>query len=194
MPAPDPPPRESGRADARRNHEVVLTTALRLLTDDPDVSMRQIADASGLTRTTVYRHFPSREELLRAIFRVVAEEIDSATAAAVAGEPPLADVMGAVARMSFTLGRRFRFLSGWDALADEAAQRAGEGPMLAWLASARARGEVRDDMPTAWQVRMMRATTMAAVEAEHEGEVAADAEAERLLTATLVAILKAPQS
>ncbi len=78
MPESDPP-REPARADARRNHDAVLTAALRLLTDDPDASMRQIADASGLTRTTVYRHFPSREDLLRAIFRVVAAEVDAAT-------------------------------------------------------------------------------------------------------------------
>ncbi len=193
MSAPDPP-REPARADARRNHDAVLTAALRLLTDDPDASMRQIADASGLTRTTVYRHFPSREDLLRAIFRVVAAEIDAATEAAVAGDPPLGEVMGAVARMSFALGRRFRFLNGYDALAGEDALRAGEGPMQEWLARARARGEVRDDMPTAWQLRMMRATTMAAVEAEREGEVEAGADAERLLTATLVGVLTVPQS
>ena len=193
MSAPDTP-REPARADARRNHEAVLAAALRLLTDDPDASMRQIADASGLTRTTVYRHFPSREDLLRAIFRVVAAEIDSATEAAVAGDPSLEQVMAAVTRMAFALGRRFRFLDGYDALADEAAQRAGEGAMVRWLTRARARGEVRDDMPATWQMRMMRATTMAAVEAEHEGEVAAGDDGERLLTATLVALLRPPRS
>ncbi len=102
--------------------------------------------------------------------------------------------MAAVTRMSFTLGRRFRFLDGYDALAGEEAQRAGEEPMRRWLATARARGEVRDDMPTAWQVRMMRATTMAAVAAEHEGEVAAGDDGERLLTATLVSLLTSTQS
>ncbi|MDO8186801.1 helix-turn-helix domain-containing protein [Conexibacter sp. JD483] len=185
--------REPGRADARRNYDAVVAAALRLLTDDPGASMRQIADASGLTRTTVYRHFPSREELLRAIFRVVAAEIDAAMEQATAGDPPLEQVMAAIARMSFALDRRFRFLIGHDALAGEEAQQAGEAATLRWLDGARARGEVRDDMPASWQVLMLRQAAMGAVETDRSGLLDA-AEAERLLSLTLVALLTPPQS
>jgi AcrR family transcriptional regulator len=191
MPTPDPP-RESGRADARRNHEAVLTAAMRLLVADPDASMRQIADAAGLTRTTLYRHFPSREELLRALFRLVAAEIDAAMEAATAGDPPLADVAAAIARMSFTLDRRYRFLIGHDALAGEEARRAGEAATLRWLTAARARGEVRDDMPAAWQVLMLRQIAVGAVETDRSGALDA-AEAERLLTTTTIAVLTPPR-
>lgn len=186
--APTPPP---ARADARRNHDAVIAAALRLLSAEPEATMREIADASGLTRTTVYRHFPSREELLRAIFGVVGREADAAALAATAGDPPLAQVAAAIAGSSVALGRRFRFLAGHDALADDAAQTAGDQAMERWLGIARERGEVRDDMPVAWQVRIMRAIAVSAVETHLAGDATA-AEAERLLAATVVAALAAP--
>lgn len=179
------------RADARRNHDAVIGAAMRLLSADPEATMREIADASGLTRTTVYRHFPAREELLRAIFGVVAREVDAAALTATAGDPPLEQVAAAIARTSVALGRRFRFLAGHDALADDAAQTAGDQAMVRWLTVARERGEVRADMPVAWQLRIMRAIAVSAVET-HLGGDATAAEAERLLAATVVAALAAP--
>src|SRR3954454_14505641 len=55
------------RQDARRNHEAVIEAALELLGSNPDASMQEIAEASGLGRTTVYRHFPTRDELFSAL-------------------------------------------------------------------------------------------------------------------------------
>ncbi|HST42755.1 MAG TPA: helix-turn-helix domain-containing protein [Conexibacter sp.] len=196
LPARAPPPARDAltppaRADARRNHDAVIAAALRLLSAEPEATMREIADASGLTRTTVYRHFPSREELLRAIFGVVGREADAAALAATAGDPPLAQVAAAIAGSSVALGRRFRFLAGHDALADDAAQTAGDQAMERWLGIARERGEVRDDMPVAWQVRIMRAIAVSAVETHLTGDATA-AEAERLLAATVVGALAAP--
>ncbi|MDW5592811.1 helix-turn-helix domain-containing protein [Conexibacter stalactiti] len=185
------PPRP--RSDARRNHDAVIAAALRLLSADPEATMREIADASGLTRTTVYRHFPAREELLRAIFGVVAREADAAALTATAGDPPLEQVAAAIARSSVALGRRFRFLAGHDALADDAAQTAGDEAMVRWLAIARERGEVRDDMPVAWQARVMRSIAVSAVETHLDGDATA-AEAELLLAATVVAALAAPSA
>jgi AcrR family transcriptional regulator len=197
MPTPIPPipPTPTSqpplRADARRNHDAVIAAALRLLAADPEATMREVADASGLTRTTVYRHFPSREDLLRAIVDVVACEVDAAALAATAGDPPLAQVAAAVARSSVALGRRFGFLSASDVGGHEAAT-AGDAAMMRWLTVARERGEVRDDMPPAWQLRLVRAVAASAAGAHADGETTA-AEAELLLARTLVTLLAAPR-
>lgn len=183
----DPP----ARADARRNRDAVVAAAMRVLSDDPEASMSQVAAASGLTRTTVYRHFPTREELLRALMTEVAREADAASRAATAGDPPLPQVMGAIARSSIAIGQRFRYLAGHDALADEHAQTAGDDPMLQWMATAQARGELRDDLPPAWRMRVIRSLAMSAVEAVLAGELS-PAEAERLLAQTLIAAYAAP--
>ncbi len=59
------PPR---RADAQRNRETVLTTAVRLFAEQGDtVQMDEVATRSGLGLGTVYRHFPTKRALLAAI-------------------------------------------------------------------------------------------------------------------------------
>jgi AcrR family transcriptional regulator len=66
----DPLPTEerTPRIDARRNREAVIDAALELLAEQPNASMATIAERSGVGRTTVYRHFPHREDLVRALF------------------------------------------------------------------------------------------------------------------------------
>jgi len=64
------PLREEGslRADAARNRERVLAVARELLVSgDASLQMNQIARAAGVGVGTVYRHFPTRQDLLEAL-------------------------------------------------------------------------------------------------------------------------------
>ena len=58
----------AARADARRNREIVLRTALRVFAEDGmEVSLGRIAQRAGVGAGTVYRHFPSKEILVEAV-------------------------------------------------------------------------------------------------------------------------------
>ena len=55
------------RSDARRNRDRVVAAALELFASRGiDVSVREIASAAGVGLATVYRHFPTRDDLVDA--------------------------------------------------------------------------------------------------------------------------------
>lgn len=68
------------RADAARNREKILETARSQITaHGPDVGMGEIARAAGVAVGTLYRHFPTKTDLVRGI---VAEHVEKLTAMA----------------------------------------------------------------------------------------------------------------
>lgn len=57
------------RADAHENRQAILTAAWRLFsTIGIDVSMRTIASEAGVGIGTLYRHFPTKQDLLTGLF------------------------------------------------------------------------------------------------------------------------------
>lgn len=68
------------RADAQRNIDALLEAAMAVfMTTGVDAPVREIADRAGVGVGTVYRHFPSRADLVAAVFR---HEIDACADAA----------------------------------------------------------------------------------------------------------------
>ncbi|MEC3974095.1 TetR/AcrR family transcriptional regulator [Amycolatopsis sp. H20-H5] len=57
------------RADTRRNHERILAAALESLTASGELSFNAIAKKAEVGVGTVYRHFPTQEALVLAVYR-----------------------------------------------------------------------------------------------------------------------------
>lgn len=58
------------RADATRNRDQLLKVASRVfMSADTEPSLRAIAREAGVGIATLYRHFPSRESLVEAVYR-----------------------------------------------------------------------------------------------------------------------------
>jgi AcrR family transcriptional regulator len=87
--------RQPTRADARRNRERLLAVAsATFAAADAPVSLDGIARGAGVGIGTLYRHFPTREALVEAVY---AAELDAVTAAAaeLADTLPAADALRA---------------------------------------------------------------------------------------------------
>jgi AcrR family transcriptional regulator len=64
------------RADASRNREMVLAAATRAFAScETEPSMRAIARGAGVGIATLYRHFPTRESLVDAVYHDQVERL-----------------------------------------------------------------------------------------------------------------------
>ena len=194
--------RPAPRADARRNRQAVLDAALALFTTDPTATVAQVAQAAGVGRVTLYGHFPTREDLVRAALDEAVDRarraLEVSGAVGPDGADPAGDPLGALAAL---------LRAGWSALAEghgavDAACRvlpAGEvdarhepvvAPLRTVLAEGRASGAVRDDLGLDWLVAAVSALVHAAAEQRAAG-LLDQGEATRSLTASVLALVRA---
>lgn len=76
------------RADARRNRERLLTTAAAAFAADGPASLEAIARDAGVGIGTLYRHFPTREALVEAVYRAELAEVSAQAAHLLTRHPP----------------------------------------------------------------------------------------------------------
>ncbi|MFE7445843.1 TetR/AcrR family transcriptional regulator [Streptomyces chartreusis] len=63
-------PARTKRADAQRNQQTLLAAAAEVfVTSGVDAPIRQIAARAGVGMGTIYRHFPTRADLVTAVYR-----------------------------------------------------------------------------------------------------------------------------
>jgi AcrR family transcriptional regulator len=148
------------RSDARRNRRTVLDAAVALLAQRPQATMQEVADASGLGRTTVYRHFPRRQDLIDALFQDVLREAAQTIENAVQGTSSPRELLCELGPRIIAIGDRYRFLDAHPELRERALAPTFEGtredPLERYLTEAQERGEVRDDMPVGWMLTTLR--------------------------------------
>src|SRR5215207_1032726 len=70
------------RADAERSIAAILDAAAHVLAQQPQASVEAIAKAAGISRQTVYVHFPSRDVLLSALIDRASDRVAAALDAA----------------------------------------------------------------------------------------------------------------
>jgi AcrR family transcriptional regulator len=67
------------RTDAQRNRESILETAKKAFTrSGANASLDDIAREAGVGAGTLYRHFPTRDSLLEAVYRTEVEKLAAA--------------------------------------------------------------------------------------------------------------------
>jgi AcrR family transcriptional regulator len=103
-----PAPARSGtarpmRADAQRNYQRLLDAAFSVFTEHgaDDASLEEIARRAGVGIGTLYRHFPTRQALLEAVYRDQAEAL-RARAAGLRDSASPADALAAWLRALMT--------------------------------------------------------------------------------------------
>lgn len=103
MTTADTPPASAGRrkrSDARRNQQALLDAAAAVFVRaGVDAPVRDIAAEARVGMGTIYRHFPTRADLVVAVFRHQLDALAAATTAP-AGETPYQALRSWVARFA----------------------------------------------------------------------------------------------
>jgi AcrR family transcriptional regulator len=88
------------RSDARRNRDAILAAALEGLAESPEASLNAIARRAGVANATLYRHFPTREDLVLATYEHEVAQVVDAAEVLLQQQTPLDALRSWVARLA----------------------------------------------------------------------------------------------
>ncbi|MFD8948522.1 TetR/AcrR family transcriptional regulator [Streptomyces xanthophaeus] len=194
------------RADAERNTAAIVDAGLDCFLADPQASMAAIARAAGVSRVTLYSHFPTREALLdAALDRAVSEA--AAALDGVHGQPAdgaggadstsgpggTAEELGRLVRTSWRLLDRHSavFAAVSATLPPERLRERHErilAPVRQLVLRGQEAGELRSDQSADWLVTVVYSLVHAAAAEVQAGRMD-PADAPEVLTSTVLAAL-----
>jgi AcrR family transcriptional regulator len=137
------------RSDARENRTRILETARIAFTEDGAVSMNQIAQRAGVGAGTLYRHFPTREDLVLAVYAEEIDRITGSVAALLASHPPLEALRRWTTDLVDAMVRKHGLGDALGPVAHQAMTDRNHGPVVAAIAAlldaGKADGTIRPD-------------------------------------------------
>jgi AcrR family transcriptional regulator len=178
------------RAKAERNVEAILDAAERLLRQRSQASIAAVAKEAGVSRVTVYAHFPTRAKLIEA---VVARVTRAALHSIEEAKPSEGDPVEALERL---------ITSAWNELERQEAIRQAAAEELSsqavWRVHQNAAGSVRrlvergrrtgafrKDLPVQWLVASSFALLHTAADEVREGRIKPDAAMDAVKTSLI---------
>lgn len=173
----------------------ILERAASVLAEGHGRTMQEIADMSGVGRTTLYRRFRTREDLLRAIFeQAIVEASDGVAAAHIDQGDPRAAIER-VAEELLKVGDKYRVLfQEKTAYTDHAQGKEGFLETLRDLVRrAQAEGAVDPSLPIDWVLGALGAMVATAIRLIGTGELARNHAAD-MVTRTLLDGVRSPGS
>ncbi|MEM9771094.1 MAG: TetR/AcrR family transcriptional regulator [Cyanobacteria bacterium P01_D01_bin.73] len=160
----------------------LLTATASVLASNPGASLSQIAAQAGVGRATLYRHFPSREALVRDLAMEAIAAIDQVTAEVTAQNLPTDKALLGFLRGVVPLGDRFHFLvveaSAYKDPEVKAAYDRQISELEAFVAQLKQDGVIAADVPNAWVTVVMDSLIWAAWSAVSNGDLARNDAAE----------------
>ena len=143
------------RADARRSIAAILDASVVSLGRQPDASMDEIAKTAGVSRQTIYAHYPSRDALLQAVTQHITAEVTRELSDLDLDRGSAIDALGRWVDISWALLKRYPVLLTSAVMAPEGDDELERhepvmGRLLQLIERGRRSGEFDRAMPTTW--------------------------------------------
>lgn len=168
--------------------QALLDAATTLLAENPGASFIEIAEAAGVGRASLYRHFPSREALLRELsleaIRITDEAGDHIMKQATSASHALQMSIEAMV----PLGDRFYFLTRlpdfYDPEVEKELQRQNQ-EMVSLIKAVQKEGAIDKKLPAQWAMEVFNGLIYAAWTSISQGDLKAE-QASQLAYRTLL--------
>jgi AcrR family transcriptional regulator len=197
--APDPDAGRPGatrrRADAERNIAAILDAGLACFSRNPDASVAEVAQAAGVGRVTLYGHFPSRHELLDAVFAHALANANAVLDVEAIDHGPASEALSRLIRSSWPILAQHRGLlaAGQRDLPPARIRQHHDRAMARverLIARGQDEGDFRTDLPRPWLVAIFYSLMHAAAEEVDAGRLD-PTQAGSVLATTILAALAA---
>jgi AcrR family transcriptional regulator len=166
----DLPPATLGSSERR-----ILEQTLPVLAEGLGRSMQEVAEISGIGRTTLYRHFKTREDLIRAIHVLAMEEAITAVRESRLEEGSAEEAMRRLVAALCSIGNKYRvLLAHQPAVMKEMGQSLTEisGPLYALVQRGQREGVFTESLSPRWVLSAMGSLVVAAIKLVQEGDLA----------------------
>jgi TetR/AcrR family transcriptional repressor of mexCD-oprJ operon len=178
------------RADAERSIEAILDATLACAPAGGTFNMAAIARTAGVSRVTLYTHFPTREALVRAALDRGVALADEVLSRSSLDEGPAPAALTRLLRSSWQILDRHRNVFAVATTTLPPAQlRAYHEPVLGrverLVVRGQADGDFRTDLPRDWLVATIYGLMHLAAEQLGAGRIAADRAGEMVATTIL---------
>ena len=158
------------------SRDAIVDAAIATLARSPDASLSVIAEAAGVSRATLHRHFPGRDSLIDAVCLQALRETSAAVNAIDYETMTSTSYLQAVFEAIIPLGDRFHFLAKVAADTANVAvndayarQIRGVEEMVRWMAR---EGALAPGVPADWAVLVIDSLIYTSWIAVREGRVA----------------------
>lgn len=152
----------------------IIEQAAHVLAEGRGRTMQEIADISGIGRTTLYRHFRTRDDLIQAIKRQAVEDARAAIVASRPHEGKAEDALRRVIAAFINVGDRYRILVEEGIPKEEMhGDKADLGvELFAMVERGRREGAFTPALSSQWILTAMGHLIMAAIEQVQAGDLA----------------------
>ena len=171
----------------------IIDAAIVLLAAEPEASMERVATAAGVGRATVYRHFASREHLVRAILDQALQDARDAVIGSRPDDGTPVEALKRAVQAILKVADRYRLVRQIPRDDVELRQRAEEvgAPLTAIVGRGQRSGDFRSDLQPRWCASALGALIQAVTVELIDGEVR-ERDACRLVVSTFVDGIAAP--
>jgi AcrR family transcriptional regulator len=166
----------------------VLDAAVEVLVADPAASLSEVAEAAGIGRTTLHKHYATRDDLLHAVAHRAIDRWEQVIVASTRS-PGEDGGLRALVEAMISVGPYLAFL--WRNPLFDRSEDIGhrakivEGQALAVLEGARKLGIVRADVPGYWLLHSLYSLVYVAAESIYDGDLAPRAAPELVVSTFL---------